>query len=62
LSERKNKEKDQNYAEVLKGRDLGQQESKRNEHIRDVYSKIPSTFRKQTISNHDEGNNRRKRL
>jgi hypothetical protein len=35
------------YAEVLKGRNHGQQESERNEYIR------PSTFRQQRNVNHD---------
>jgi hypothetical protein len=48
--------KQRSYAEVLKGRNHGQQESKRDEYIR------PSTFRKQRIFNHFERNNQREYL
>jgi chromosome segregation ATPase len=41
--ERKNEEK--SYAEVLKGRNHGQQESNKNEYNRDTSSTRPSTFR-----------------
>jgi chromosome segregation ATPase len=59
LPERKNEEKGKSYAEVLKGRNHGQQESKKNEYNRDTYSIIPSTFKQQRSFNHDEGINRR---
>jgi hypothetical protein len=57
--ERKNEEKRKSYAEVLKGRNHGQQESKKNEYNRDIYSTRPSTFKKQRSFNHDEGINKR---
>jgi hypothetical protein len=44
------------YAEVLKGRNHGQQESERNEYKR------PSTFRQQRSFNHCERNNQREDL
>jgi hypothetical protein len=44
------------YAEVLKGRNHGQQESERDEYIR------PSTFRQQRSFNHFERNNQREYL
>jgi hypothetical protein len=40
LPERKNEEKDKNYAEVLKGWDYGQQYSKMNEYKRDKFLEI----------------------
>jgi hypothetical protein len=45
--------KQKSYVEVIKGRNHGQQDSKRNEYRR------PSTFRHQEIFNHCEGNNQR---
>jgi chromosome segregation ATPase len=44
VSEKKNEEKSKSYAEVLKGRNHGQQESKKNNI--DTYSTRPTTFRK----------------
>jgi hypothetical protein len=55
----KNEEKGKRYEEVLKGRNHGQQESKKNEYNRDTYSIRPSTFKQQRIFNHDEGINKR---
>ena len=49
--EKKNEEKRKSYAEVLKGRNHGQLESKKND--RDAYSRRPSTFKPQRIFNHD---------
>jgi hypothetical protein len=43
--ERNNEEKGKSYAEVLKGRNHGKQESKKNEYNRDTYSTRPSTFK-----------------
>jgi hypothetical protein len=57
--EKKNEEKAKNYADILKGRDHGQQESKRNECRRGVSPRRPSTSRHQRSFNHCEGNNRR---
>jgi hypothetical protein len=57
LSEKKNEEKDKNYADILKGRNHGQQESKRNECRRDISQRRPSTSRYQRSFNHCEGNN-----
>jgi len=57
--ERNNDEKRQSYAEVIKGRYHGQQESKKIEYNRDTYSTTCSRFKKQRIFNHDEGINRR---
>jgi hypothetical protein len=59
LLEKKNEEKDKNYADILKGRNHGQQESKRNECKRNVFQRRPSTSRYQRSFNHCEGNNRR---
>jgi hypothetical protein len=59
LSERKNEEKRKSYAEVIKRRNHGNQESKNNEYNRDTSSKRPSTFKQKIICNHDEGINRR---
>jgi len=44
------------YAEILKGRNHGQQESERNEYKR------PSTFKKQGTFNHYERNNQREHI
>jgi hypothetical protein len=55
--ERKNEEKGKSYVEVLKGRNHGQQESKKNEYNRDTSSRRPSTFKQQRSFNHDEGIN-----
>jgi hypothetical protein len=43
--ERKNEEKRKSYAEVLKGRNHGQEESNKSEYNRDTYSTRPSTFK-----------------
>jgi hypothetical protein len=59
LLERKNEENGKSYAEVLKGRNRGQQESKKNEYNRDIHSIRPSTFKQQRTFNHDEGINKR---
>jgi hypothetical protein len=59
LLEKKNEEKSKSYAEVLKGRNHGQQESKKNEYNRDTSSTRPTTFRKQRSFNHDEEIHRR---
>jgi hypothetical protein len=45
--ERRNEEKGKSYSEVLKGRNHGQQESKKNDCNRDKSSIRPSTFKKQ---------------
>jgi hypothetical protein len=52
VPEKKNEENSKSYAEVLKGRNNGQQESKKNN--RDTYSTRPTTFKNQRIFNHDE--------
>jgi hypothetical protein len=44
--ERKNEEKRKSYEEVIKGRNHGQQESKKNEYNRNASSTRPSTFKK----------------
>jgi hypothetical protein len=51
LPEKKNEEKSKSYAEVLKGRNHGQPESKKND--RDTSSRRPSTFKPQRSFNHD---------
>jgi hypothetical protein len=43
--ERKNEENCKSYAEVLKGRNHGHQESKKNEYNRNTYSTRHSTFK-----------------
>jgi hypothetical protein len=62
LPERKNEEKRKSYAKLLKGRNHGHHESKKNEDNRDTYSRIPSTLKQQRIFNHDEGFNKREDL
>jgi hypothetical protein len=57
LPEKKNEEKANNYANILKGRDHDQQESKRNECRRGVSPRRLSTSRHQRSFNHCEGNN-----
>jgi hypothetical protein len=57
LPEKKNEEKSKSYAEVLKGRNHGQPESKKND--RDTSSRRPSTFKPQRSFNQNEGINRR---
>jgi hypothetical protein len=47
-------EKSKIYAEVLKGRNHGQQESNKNEYNRDASSTRPSTFMQQRSFNHNE--------
>jgi chromosome segregation ATPase len=54
--EKKNEQKSKSYAEVLKGRNHGQPESKKND--KDTSSRRPSTFKPQRSFNH-EGINRR---
>jgi hypothetical protein len=49
LPERKNEENVKSYAKVLKGRNLGQQESKKN----DTFSRRPSPFRQKRRFNYD---------
>jgi hypothetical protein len=49
--EKKNEEKRKSYAEVLKGRNHGQPESKKID--KDTYSRRPSTFKPQRSINHD---------
>ena len=56
--ERKNEEKRKSYAEVLKGRNHGQQESKKNEYNRDTTSRRPSMFKPHKIFNHDHDQSR----
>jgi hypothetical protein len=59
LSQNTNEEKVKNYVDILKGRNHGQQESKRNECRRDIFQRRPSTSRYQRSFNHCEGNNKR---
>ena len=42
--EKKNEENSKSYVEILKERNHGQQESKKNEYNRDTSSTIPTTF------------------
>jgi septal ring factor EnvC (AmiA/AmiB activator) len=51
LLEKKNEENRKSYAEVLKGRNHGQPESKKT--IEDTYSRRPSMFKPQRSFNHD---------
>jgi chromosome segregation ATPase len=51
LLEKKNEENRKSYEEVLKGRNHGQPESKKN--IEDTYSRRPSMFKPQRSFNHD---------
>jgi hypothetical protein len=51
LLEKKNEENRKSYAEVLKGRNHGQPESKKT--IEDTSSRIPSMFKPQKGFNHD---------
>jgi len=51
LLEKKNEENRKSYAEVLKGRNRGQPESKKT--IEDTCSRIPSMFKTQRSFNHD---------
>jgi hypothetical protein len=59
LPKNKNEMKDKNYEDILKGRNHGQQDSKRNECIRDIFQRRPSTYRYQRTFNHCEGHNKR---
>jgi hypothetical protein len=52
LPEKKNEEKRKSYAEVLKGRNHGQPEYKKND--KDTSSRRPSTFKPQRSFNHDQ--------
>jgi hypothetical protein len=58
LLEKKNEENRKSYAEVLKGRNHGQLESKKI--IEDTSSRIPSVFKPQRIFNHDHDQSRKK--
>ena len=51
LLEKKNEENRKSYAEVLKGNNHGQLESKKT--IEDTFSRIPSMFKPQRSFNHD---------
>jgi hypothetical protein len=57
--ERKNEDKANNYVDILKGRNDGQQASRRNEWKRDVSPRRPSTRGYQRRFNYCEGNNKR---
>jgi hypothetical protein len=57
LPEKKNEEKSKSYAEVLKGRNHGQPESKKND--RDTSSRRPSTLNTQRSFNHDHDHPRK---
>jgi hypothetical protein len=58
LLENKNEEKRKSYAEVLKGRNHGQLESKKTN--KGTYSRIPSMFKPQRSFNHDHDHSRKK--
>jgi hypothetical protein len=58
LLEKKNEENIKSYAEVLKGRDHGQLESKKT--IEDTSSRIPSMFKPQKSFNHDHDQSKKK--
>jgi hypothetical protein len=58
LLEKKNEENRKSYAEVLKGRNHGQPESKKT--IEDTSSRIPSMFKPQKIFNHDHDQSKKK--
>jgi hypothetical protein len=58
LIEKKNEENRKSYAEVLKGRNHGQPESKKN--IEDTSSRRPSMFNPQRSFNHDHDQSRKK--
>jgi hypothetical protein len=58
LIEKKNEENIKSYAEVLKGRNHGQPESKKT--IEDTSSRIPSMFKPQRSFNHDYDQSRKK--
>jgi hypothetical protein len=54
LLEKKNEGKSKSYAEVLKGKNHSQQESKKKEYNIDTSSTRPTTFMQQRSFNHDE--------
>ena len=56
LLEKKNEENRKSYAEVLKGRNHGQPESKKT--IEDTSSRRPSLFKAQRSFNHDHDQSR----
>jgi chromosome segregation ATPase len=56
--EKKNEENRKSYAEVLKGRNYGQPESKKT--IKDTYSIITSMFKPQKSLNHDHDQSKKK--
>jgi hypothetical protein len=58
LLEKKNEENRKSYAEVLKGRNHGQPESRKP--IEDTSSRIPSTFKPQKGFNHDYDQSKKK--
>jgi hypothetical protein len=58
LLEKKNEENGKSYAEVLKGRNHGQPESKKT--IEDTSSRIPSMFKPQISLNHDHDQSKKK--
>jgi hypothetical protein len=58
LLEKKNEENRKIYAEVLKGRNHGQPESKKT--IEDTYSRRPFMFKPQRSFNHDNDQSRQK--
>jgi septal ring factor EnvC (AmiA/AmiB activator) len=58
LLKKKNEENRKSYAEVLKGRNHGQPESKKT--IEDTSSRRPSMFKSQRSFNHDHDQSRRK--
>jgi hypothetical protein len=57
FSENNNEEKRKSYAKLLKGRNHGQPESKKNDKY--TSSRRPSTFKQQRSFNHNEGIHRR---
>jgi hypothetical protein len=58
LLEKKNEENRKSYAEILKGRNHGQPESKKT--IEDTSSRIPSMFKPQKSFNHDHDQSKKK--
>jgi hypothetical protein len=58
LLEKKNEEYRKSYAEILKGRNHGQPESKKT--IEDTSSRIPSMFKTQKSFNHDHDQSKKK--
>jgi hypothetical protein len=56
LLEKKNEENRKSYAEVIKGRNHGQPESKKT--IKDTSSRGPSMFKPQRSFNHDHDQSR----